>query len=100
MEMIRNAEPRNCRHCGRIHYSHEDLHDASSWRKIIHVSLLNPESLKLAAGLKTTISLMHRNKLHPHSITPSALSRIDGGTVRPSIFAVLRLTIIKYFTGI
>src|SRR4029077_3589191 len=27
-----------------------------------------------------------------HSITSSARARIDGGTVRPSVFAVLRLT--------
>jgi hypothetical protein len=34
-----------------------------------------------------------------HSITSSALSRIDGGTVSPSAVAVLRLMTIKYFVG-
>src|SRR5262245_14753584 len=42
--MVRNAEPRNCRHGCRIHYTHQDLHDSRNWRKIIiHVSLLNQE---------------------------------------------------------
>src|SRR5262249_48868368 len=34
-----------------------------------------------------------------HSITPSAVSRIDCGTVSPSVLAVLRFTTISYFTG-
>jgi hypothetical protein len=34
-----------------------------------------------------------------HSITSSARSRIDCGTVRPSALAVLRFTAISYFTG-
>ena len=33
-----------------------------------------------------------------HSITSSARSRIDCGTVRPSAFAALRFTTISYFT--
>jgi hypothetical protein len=49
---------------------------------------------------RATTRLMHRNKEHPHSITSSALSWIDGGTVSPSAFAVLRLTTIKYLIGI
>ena len=35
----------------------------------------------------------------PHSITSSARSRIDGGTVRPSALAVLVFTAISNFTG-
>src|SRR5262249_46000533 len=34
-----------------------------------------------------------------HSITSSARSRIDGGTARPSAFAVLRFTTISNFVG-
>jgi hypothetical protein len=34
-----------------------------------------------------------------YSITSSALSRIDGGTVSPSAIAVFRLMTIKYFVG-
>src|SRR5262245_2253066 len=34
-----------------------------------------------------------------HSITSSARSRIDGGTARPSAFAVLRLTTISNLAG-
>jgi hypothetical protein len=34
-----------------------------------------------------------------YSITSSAISRTDGGTVRPRAFAVLRLTTIRYFIG-
>ena len=33
----------------------------------------------------------HRSKRHPHSITSSARASTDGGTVRPSALAVLRL---------
>jgi hypothetical protein len=36
-------------------------------------------------------SLMHRNELPLYSITSSALASNDGGTVRPSALAVLRL---------
>jgi hypothetical protein len=39
--MIWNAEPRNCRHCCRIHCSNQNLHDTSSWCKITHVFLPN-----------------------------------------------------------
>ena len=35
--------------------------------------------------------LMRRNKLHPYSITSSALASSDGGTVRPSALAVFML---------
>src|SRR5262249_24762377 len=41
-----------------------------------------------------------RDKIPPsHSITSSARSRIDWGTVRPSALAVLRLTTISNFVG-
>src|SRR6516225_5702514 len=36
---------------------------------------------------------------HLHSMTSSARSRIDGGTVRPSALAVLAFTAISNFTG-
>jgi hypothetical protein len=38
--------------------------------------------------------LMHRSKLHLYSMTSSARASSVGGTVMPSAFAVLRLTII------
>src|SRR4029077_20695498 len=34
-----------------------------------------------------------------HSITSSARASSDGGTMRPSIFAVLRLIVSTYFVG-
>ena len=43
--------------------------------------------------------LMHCSNEQRHSITSSALSTINGGTERPSAFAVLRLTTIRYFIG-
>src|SRR5215467_7408789 len=40
------------------------------------------------------------NKLAPpHSITSSARESSDGGTVRPSTFAVLRLITVSYLVG-
>ena len=39
-----------------------------------------------------TSGLMRRSKNYHYSITSSALITIDGGTVSPSAFAVLRLT--------
>ena len=43
--------------------------------------------------------LMHCSNYRHYSITSSAVSRIDGGTVRPSAFAVFRLMTIRYFIG-
>ena len=41
-----------------------------------------------------------RDELAPfHSITSSARTKIDGGTVRPSAWAVLAFTAISNFTG-
>ena len=38
---------------------------------------------------------MHRSNCRRYSITSSAISRIGGGTVRPSVVAVLRLTTMR-----
>ena len=42
---------------------------------------------------------LRRDNLHRHSITSSALTKIEGGTVRPSTLAVLVFTAISNFTG-
>ena len=49
------------------------------------------ESISIMA-LCAMCRLMRRNKSCLYSITSSARARIDGGTVRPSVLAVLRLT--------
>jgi hypothetical protein len=46
-----------------------------------------------------TIGLMHGYKVSPYSITSSARRRIAGGTVRPSAFAALRLSISSSLLG-
>ena len=49
--------------------------------------------------LKRAICEITRCSTGLHSITSSARTRIDGGTVRPSTLAVLAFTAISYFTG-
>src|SRR5262249_31723350 len=41
-----------------------------------------------------------RCKTHPYSITSSAATSRPGGTVRPSAFAVLRLSTVSYLVGV
>src|ERR1700758_2859542 len=63
-----------------------------------HATLATKRTLLLTwAGLPPAGS--HQLAWRTHSITASARSRIDGGTARPSAFAVLRFTTISYFTG-
>src|ERR1700737_3562096 len=59
------------------------------------MSGLPPESRHSPTRLRRPKSahngLMHRSKQHRHLITSSTMERSDGGTVRPSDLAVLRL---------
>src|SRR5258708_7101450 len=57
-------------------------------------SLVMPASENLHTG-----RLMHRSKQRLYSITSSARASSEGGTVRPSALAVLRLMTSSYFTG-
>ena len=51
-------------------------------------------------GRTLALVVVGRNRIgRLYSITSSALSRIDCGTVKPSAFAVLRLMTISYFVG-
>ena len=43
---------------------------------------------------------MHCSKQHHYSITSSAMASSDGGTVRPSALAVLRLMTNSYLVGV
>jgi hypothetical protein len=52
-----------------------------------------------AAPLSAKPGLMHRSKQHIYSITSSAVATSDGGTVRPSAFAVLKLITSSYLVG-
>src|ERR1017187_7763478 len=53
----------------------------------------------LDCPLSATSGLMHRSKQHPYSITSSALVSSVGGTVMPSVCAVLRLITSSYLVG-
>jgi hypothetical protein len=48
--------------------------------------------------VRATSGLMHRSK-ELYSITSSAMASSDGGTVSPSVFAVLRLITSSYLVG-
>ena len=50
-------------------------------------------------GALPTAELMHRSKQHHYSITSSAWASSVGGTVRPSVLAVLRLTMKSNLVG-
>jgi hypothetical protein len=54
--------------------------------------ITDQKNLQQTSATKSAINgHMHRSKLHPYSITSSAMASSDGGMVRPSAFAVLRL---------
>ena len=67
-----------------------------------HISTL-PESCRAVGQSRrqrrAISDYMHGSKTALYSITSSARSRIDCGTVRPSVLAVLRFKIISYLTG-
>src|SRR5437762_13398975 len=53
----------------------------------------------LSAPKSATTGLMHRSETRLYSITSSARASRDGGTVRPSALAVLRLISSSYLVG-
>src|SRR5512132_1487709 len=63
-----------------------------------------PESGHLQCNYRCPLwaksGLMHRSKQHCYSITSSAAISKPGGTVKPSAFAVLRLTTVSNFVGV
>jgi hypothetical protein len=54
---------------------------------------------RAASGRRSPAETRDELPAFDHSITSSALSKIDCGTVRPSALAVLRFTTISSFVG-
>ena len=71
--------------------------------KVLDPSWPIREATGLMRHSETTLSaksrLMHRSKRRGYSITSSAMESNVGGTVRPSVFAVLRLITSSNFVG-
>jgi hypothetical protein len=67
-----------------------------------HVAAFSPPQVRKRLRERREAKLPQRIVFLPpsdHSITSSARSKIDCGTVRPSALAVLRFTAISYFVG-
>src|SRR5258706_16214459 len=67
--------------------------------KIYFSEILPVVRFSTFATISATNGLMHCNIQDRYSITSSAVASSEGGIVRPSVFAVLRLMVSSYLVG-